>query len=317
MDLDQVECFLRVAELGSINRAAAEMEMTQPALSRRIAALEHQLGAALFARDARGVRLTPAGELFFAGAPALLRSAELLRSELGQQARTQVSIGLPYSMHRMVTAPFAAREIRNNPSVSLRIHEAFIHHLRRSMQQGLIDVAVMDFQEGSDPGAEQVPLVREHLLLVGPPGADLSPDQWLAPERVGASPLILPGRPNAIRLSIDSYLKRHGQKYRRAADAETLGLCLSLVQEGLGYTVMPYCALHDDAALACLPRSPIRGLSITWSLYMSSARRHIAGVRSVAANLKSDILDLVRSGQWPFAEAIKRRHDGASSRTGA
>jgi LysR family nitrogen assimilation transcriptional regulator len=250
------------------------------------------------------VRLTPAGEMLLAGAPTLLRGASLLRDELGRQARTQVSIGLPFSMHRMVTAPFAAREIRNNPAVSLRVYEGFVHHLRQYMQQGLIDAAVMDFQEVPGAGVEQTPLLREHLLLVGPPGADLDPTRRIAPEQVGASPLILPGRPNAVRLSVDAYLKRHGQKYRRAADAETLALCLSLVKEGLGYTVMPYCALHDDPQLAQLARAPIQGLAITWSLYVSSARRHTAGVRSVSSSLASEVQRLVASGKWSFAEAV-------------
>lgn len=304
MDLDLVECFLRVAEMGSINRAAVEMEMTQPAVSRRIATLEHELGVALLARDARGVQLTPAGETLLAGAPALLRAASLLHDELGRQARTQVSIGLPFSMHRMVTAGFAAREIRDNPAVSLRIHEAFVHHLRRSMQQGLIDIAVMDFQESPGPAVEQTPLVREHLLLVGPPGAGLDPSRAVTPEQFGSASLILPGRPNAIRLGVDSYLKRHGQKYRRAADAETLALCLSLVKEGLGYTVMPYCALHDDPLLASLERAPIQGLAITWALYVSTARRHAAGVRAVSASLQAEVQRLLASGQWAFAEAV-------------
>jgi len=303
MDLDLVDCFLRVAELGSINRAATEMEMTQPAVSRRIAALEHHLGVALLARDARGVRLTPAGELLVAGAPALLRGASLLRDELGRQARTQVSVGLPFSMHRMVTAPFAAREMRNNPAVSLRVYEGFVHNLRNLMQHGLIDVAVMDFQESPGPAFEHTPLVRENLLLVGPPGADLDAGRYILPDELGGRPLILPGRPNAIRMSVDGYLKRHGQKYNRAADVETLALCLSLVKEGLGYTVTPYCALHDDAHLANLARAPIQGLVITWSLYVSTARRHAGGVRAVATSLKAEMQRLVSGGRWSFAEA--------------
>lgn len=304
MDLDLVDCFLRVAELGSINRAAAEMEMTQPAVSRRIAALEHDLGVALLARDARGVRLTPAGELLVAGAPALLRSASLLRDELGHQARTQVSMGMPFSMHKMVTAPFAAREIRSNPAISLRVHEGFVHNLRNLMHQGLIDVAVMDFLEAPGAAFEHTPLIRENLLLVGPAGADLDARQHVGPDQLSALPLILPGRPNAIRVSVAGYLKQHGQRYSRAADAETLALCLSLVKEGLGYTVAPYCALHGDVQLAQLARAPIEGLAITWSLYVSTARRHTGGVRGVATSLKAEMHRLVTAGQWSFAEAL-------------
>lgn len=304
MDLDLVDCFLRVAELGSINRAAADMGLTQPAVARRIAALEHDLGVALFARHARGVRLTPSGELLLAGAPALLRSASLLRDALGRQARTQVSVGLPFSMHRMVTAGFAAREIRGNPAVALRVHEGFVHHLRQSMLQGLIDVAILDLQDEGGATLEQTPLLREQLLLVGPPGADLEVGRPVTPEQLGASPLVMPGRPNAIRLRVDAYLKRHGQTYRRAADAETLALCLSLVKEGLGCTVMPYCALSGDPQLQQLARAPIQDLAITWSLTVSTARRHTSGVRSVAAGLRTQVRELVARGDWAFAQAL-------------
>jgi len=68
MDLALVECFLRVAELGSINRAAEEMGMTQPALSRRVAALERDMGVALLVRGARGIALTEAGVKLTQGA---------------------------------------------------------------------------------------------------------------------------------------------------------------------------------------------------------------------------------------------------------
>ena len=80
MDLALVNCFLRVAEFGSINRAAADLEMTQPALARRIAALEHDLRVQLLVRDARGVRLTEAGVALVNGARPILRQAELLRA---------------------------------------------------------------------------------------------------------------------------------------------------------------------------------------------------------------------------------------------
>lgn len=304
MDLHLVDCFVRVAEFGSINRAAADMEITQPALSRRIAALEHDLGVQLLVRDARGVKLTDAGMLLNNGARPILRQAELLRDEIGRQAQAQVSIGLPFSMHRLVTAPFSASEIRHRASVSLRVYEGFIHHLRDWMQQGMIDVAIMDFREGESGQMEQTPLIREQLLLVGPADSNLQPDRPVDAERLGACKLILPGRPNLVRLSVDTYLKRHGQKFRRAADVETLQLCLDLVKDGLGHTVMPSCALHDLPYLDALRMAPIQGLSITWSMYVNHARRHTVGVRNTASNLRRTMHGLVTEKKWRMAEVV-------------
>ena len=58
MELTYLQYFLRVAELGSINRAALDLNLSQPALSRNIAALEHEVGTALFLRRRDGVKLT-------------------------------------------------------------------------------------------------------------------------------------------------------------------------------------------------------------------------------------------------------------------
>lgn len=304
MDLALVECFLRVAELGSINRAAEDMEMTQPALSRRLAALEHDLGVALLIRGARGVTLTEAGTKLVKGARPLLRQAELLREDIGQQIHAQVSVGLPFSMHRLITTPFAAGEIRRQTTVSLRVYEGFIHHLRDWMQQGLIDVAVLDSRDVNADAVEHVPLIREQVLLVGPASAKLRADTPVDADHVGACKLILPGRPNFIRQSVDVYLKRHGQKFRRAADAETLPLCLALVKEGLGFTAMPYCALHENPAMESLSAAPIEALYVTWSINVSQTRRHAAGVRHTASALRDMMLALARNGQWPFAEVV-------------
>jgi LysR family nitrogen assimilation transcriptional regulator len=304
MDLALVDCFLRVAELGSINRAAEELDMTQPALSRRIAALEHDMGVHLLVRGARGVRLTEAGAKLVKGAGPILRLAGLLREEIGQQVHTQVSLGLPFSMHRLITAPFAASQVRKQAKVSLRVYEGFIHHLREWMQQGLIDVAILDSRDINPEFVEHTPLVREQLLLVGPSSAGLRADTPVDAQQLGACPLILPGRPNFIRQSVDSHLKRHGQRFRRAADAETLPLCLSLAKEGLGFTAMPYCALHENPSMESLTAAPIDGLFVTWSLNVSQARRHAASVRQIASQLKRTMLDRVREGGWPFAEAI-------------
>ena len=310
MDLKLVECFLRVVESGSINRAALDMEMTQPALSRRLAALEHDMGVQLLVRDARGVKTTEAGALLVSRARPILRQAELLRDELGRRAHAQVSIGLPFSMHRLVTAPFAAGEIRSQSTVSLRVYEGFIHHLREWMHQGLIDVAIMDNADSPSAAVDHTPLIREQLLLVGPLAAGLRSDLPITPQQLGACRLILPGRPNLVRQSVDAYLKRHGQKLQRAADAETLPLCLSLVRDGLGHTVMPYCAMHDYPQMASLSMAPISELSITWSLNVNAARRHTAGVRATARSLRRMMLGLVAGGHWPLAEALdKSPHD--------
>ncbi|WP_167752920.1 LysR family transcriptional regulator [Pusillimonas caeni] len=303
MNLELVQCFLRVAEFGSINRAAEDLEMTQPALARRIAALEHDLSVTLLVRGSRGVRLTDAGLILANGARPILRQAELLRAEIGRQVKTQVSIGLPFSMNKLVTAPFASRELDRESPVSLRIYEGFLHHLREWMHQSLIDVAIMEDREDESPQFERIPLVREQVFLVGNADSGLRPDRGVDARQLGRCRLILPGRPNIIRMRVEAYLKQHGEKYRRAADAETLPLCLSLVNDGHGMTVMPYCALYEFP-MSTLRAAPIVDLPMTWSMYVNNVRRHSAGVRHIAEGLRNAMVARIRSGEWQMAEAL-------------
>jgi LysR family nitrogen assimilation transcriptional regulator len=304
MDLALVECFLRVAEFGSINRAAEDLDMTQPALSRRLDSLEHDLGVTLLIRGARGVTLTEAGTTLVQGAAPILRQAALLRESIGKRAQTQVAVGLPFSMHRLITSSFAAREIRAQKAVSLRIYEGFIHHLRDWMLQGLIDVAIMDSRDINPEAVEHTPLIREQILLVGPRSAALRMDRKVDARFVGECPLILPGRPNYIRQSVQTYLKSAGEKFHRAADAETLPLCLTLAKEGLGYTAMPYCAIHENPVMNELSAAPVDGLYVTWSINISRARRHSVSVRQTSAKLREMMVELVESGNWPLAELV-------------
>jgi DNA-binding transcriptional LysR family regulator len=82
MSFEQVESFVTIAECGSFTAASRRMWISQPPLTRRIHALEDELGGALFVREARGVRLTPAGEAFLPHARAILGAVARARRAL-------------------------------------------------------------------------------------------------------------------------------------------------------------------------------------------------------------------------------------------
>src|ERR1700710_1561415 len=101
MDLKQLEYFIRVAELGSFTRAAIELQVAQPALSRQVRLLEVELRQNLLSRNGRGAIPTEAGQLLLAHGRGILHQVERAREELGRARGAlvgRVALGLPPSV---------------------------------------------------------------------------------------------------------------------------------------------------------------------------------------------------------------------------
>jgi LysR family nitrogen assimilation transcriptional regulator len=298
-----LEYFLRVVEHGSINRAAEELRLSQPSLSRWLTLLERDVGTQLLIRTRRGIRLTDAGSLLVERVRPILRQLDLLREEIGRKGQTALTIGMPLSMQRVVTVPFVEQISNANPNMTLRVHEGINNALRKWMEEGLLDLAIMTNLEHAPPHFETTPLVREQLILVGDRHSKLRMETTVPLSRLGIADMILPGRPNVIRSYVENAVTRAGQTYRNRIEAETLSLCLELTRRGLGYTVMPYCALHGRLDRAGeLRGAPISGLTLSWDLCVNRTRVHAVVVRAVAEALRKFVEAQINSGGWPHAK---------------
>jgi LysR family nitrogen assimilation transcriptional regulator len=312
-----LEYFLRVVELGSINRAAAELNLSQPSMSRWLSLLEREVGAALLIRTRQGIRPTDAGQVLVERVQPVLRQLHLLRDEVGKKATSQVTLGMPTSMQRVVTAPFAEHVIRNQPHITLRVYEGLNTAIRRWMEEGLIDAGIMVLNERAPRAFSSFPLVTEQLMLVGDRAAGLRMESPAPPSRLGAADFILPGRPNVVRTQVENALRRAGHAYRSRFEAETLPLCLELARRGLGFTVMPASALQGRVLRdEGLTAAPIKNLTVTWALHINRSRDHSVAVRALTASLRSFIVDTISAGRWQSARMIEqpRKRSRSSAR---
>jgi LysR family nitrogen assimilation transcriptional regulator len=307
VDARQIEYFLRIVELGSINRAAADLRMSQPSLSRWLSILEHDVGTPLLIRTRQGIRVTDAGQSLMDRARPILRQLNILRDEIGKKASSQIVLAMPLSMERLVTAPFAERIAREHPHVTLRVYEGINNAIRQWMEIGAVDVAVMTPLEKAPESFRHVPLLREQLLLVGNREAALSLEKPIPLSALHNLELILPGRPNVISSLVENSLHRSGFNYCNRFEAEALSLCLELTRRGLGFTVMPYCALYQRTGRSDdLSAAPIRGLSVTWSLYLNRSREHAVSTRLLMDMLLQFVASTISANEWRFAQLISK-----------
>lgn len=306
MDSRVLEYFLRTSELGSINRAAADLHLSQPALSRLIASLEHEMGTKLFTRASDGVRLTNAGKLLADRARPLLRHFNILKDQIAQTAVGQLAIGIPPSLEQVFTADFVQAMQAQCPDVNLRVFEGVSHILREHMLAGVLDLCVVPFDEATPTGYRQQPVVREPLVLVCQVGCGLAQHPAVALARLDGLRLVLPGKANVLRVHIEHSLVRKGLRFQLAVETDTLALCLTLTRVGVGSTVVPASALYGHKQGESLEWAPIKGLSTTWALFTNQARVHSQAVRQGEALVSECLANGVLAGM-PGAQILAGR----------
>jgi DNA-binding transcriptional LysR family regulator len=171
MDRKKLLYFARIAECGSFTKAAAQLRIAQPALSRQIALLEQELGAELFTRMGRHVRLTDAGEVLLRHAHRINKAFDLAREEMQTRASSpkgRVIVGAPPSLSCMLTPRILTRLRHELPDVSLTIREGTSLFLERSIIEADLDLGIVA-EEFSGPGIDRHCLGHEDIALIGRP----------------------------------------------------------------------------------------------------------------------------------------------------
>lgn len=239
MDIEQLQCFVSVADLGSFSRAAIVMRVPQPRLSRAIRALEVELRQSLFHRNGRGVSLTEPGKRFLAHCRGMLVQLERAKAELEHsrgEATGQVVIGFPHSISRVLTVPVAKAFRAQFPQGMLRVTEGLTVHLQEWLLAGRLDIALLHDPVPSSSLAT-TPMRREPLFLVG--SSEKLLGQGDIPLReLALLPLVMPGRPHPMRMFVETQLSNLGFKPNIVVEIDSIGAIIGAVEHGLGYAIV-------------------------------------------------------------------------------
>ena len=246
MDTRQLRIFLKIAELGSISRAADALGLAQPSLSQQLLRLEDEVGSKLFRRTARGVTTTEAGLIFEKHARQILNSADQALEALQQfrsEAQAKVTLAMPFSISKLLGVQLAEALMEEAPSLSLRLVEGFSGPIRAMIENGAVDFGLLYDGEPLDQFCVKR-LAREELFLVGPPGQLAGLDS--AVRFTELPPLILPGPQHGLRLFLDREAERVGFRLRLSSEIDSLQHIAGLVSDGHGYSILPLSAVEGE-----------------------------------------------------------------------
>ena len=279
MDLKQLEYFVRVAELGSFTRASIALDVAQPALSRQVRLLEVELRQNLLVRNGRGAAPTEAGKLLLEHARGILHQVERAREELGRVRGAlagRVAIGLPPSLARVLTVPLTRAFRQQMPDAQLSISEGLSVTMQEWLVNGRLDIAVL-YNAQPATGIEATPLVDEDLMLVQPRPPGLPEDPPPPPitlQEVARLPLVIPSRPNAIRMHVEAEMAAIGCRPTIALEIDGVSAILDLVADGAGHAILSRNAVASSVkpsafTVRAISQPPLR---TRLSLATSSAR---------------------------------------------
>ncbi len=311
MDLKQLDYFVRVAELGGFTRAAGVLRVAQPALSRQVRALEVELRQPLFERNGRGVTLTEAGKRLLAHGRGILQQVQRARQDLEEQrgaAAGLISIGLPPSLSRTLTAPLVESFRERFPKATLSMVEGLSTYMLEWLAQGRIDCALV---YNAVPSAvfELQPVADEDLYLVSARTKSRAlVGRAVALAEVAAHELVIPSRPHAIRMRIEAALAELGLKPRVALEIESVPAMLDLVVRHPLHAVLALNALVGSAregALAARPLLTATGAPLATTVWMATSAQRPRGP------LLEQALPLIRSHVAGHVQAQAAAHAAA------
>ncbi|WP_194420496.1 LysR family transcriptional regulator [Microbacterium abyssi] len=245
MNLEQLRGFVTVAELGHFTRAAEQLHLAQPSLSRQISTLEQELGAELFHRARGNISLTAAGETLLPRARRMLTDADAIRTEMAELAglqRGRVRLGATPTLCISLIAEVLRAFHDAHPGVELQLVEGGSNLLIEHLAAGAVDMAVVTMSEGrpvTGTALVRTPLLTEELVVVSsadqPPIADAAIDL----ERLSTLPLVALAESYDLRGSTDAAFEAAGLTPSLVVEGAEMDAVLRFVERGIGVAVVP------------------------------------------------------------------------------
>lgn len=250
MDLRQLKTFRMVAATGSFTQAAQALNYAQSSVTAQIQALETDLGAQLFHRLSRKVTLTEAGQRLMKSADPLLDLAEQARSAVAGESKSggTLTLGAPDTLctYRL---PAVFREFRARcPEVRLIFRPAPVHHLRRLVSDGTLDIAFVLEEPIRGGGLVVEELIREPLLLVAPPNHPLASAPQVRVRDLEHEPLLFTELGCSYRNLFEHLLIAEGVYPTRNLEFSSIEAIKQCVIAGLGLTVLPRVSVEKELA---------------------------------------------------------------------
>ncbi len=272
MELTQLRYFVVIARNGSLSKAARELHVSQPALSRSLAKLEEELGQPIFERQPRSMALTDAGALLLPRALDVINILDDVKSEIRDDGKTgRLRIGAIPTVAPYLLPELLRKYSKKYPEVTVEVTEMVTEDLIKACEYGEIDLAILALPIAAK-NLDTKELFVEELLLILPKDHPLASKKSVTVKEVEHFPFVLLGEAHCLTDSIVSVCNKKSFQPVAMERTSQLTTVQELVALGHGVSMVPAMAQKIDKNKNRVYRKitnpiPKRTIAMAWNPY--------------------------------------------------
>jgi DNA-binding transcriptional LysR family regulator len=265
INLNHLAVFHSVATERSVTRGADRLLISQPAASKQLKLLERSLGAALFERNPKGVRLTPAGELLANHARrlfAIKADAERAMADFQGIARGSLSVGASTTIGIYMLPELFVEYRRRHPGIQLRVTIANAADVQEQLLDRSLDVGLTEAFV-SDARLEARVFARDELIPILPPGHPLLKMRRISAALLCREPFVVRETDSTSPSTVEQALARKGLSVRPVMSLSSTEAIKRAVAAGVGVAVVSRLAVSLELEAHRLATVPVSDLSLS------------------------------------------------------
>lgn len=291
MELKQLLYFAKVAELNSYTRAADELDVAQPLLSRYVRQLEVELGRNLLIRNGRGVKTTEAGQILLKHCYQISHQIEMLKEDLSPtkgKIRGSIALGIPPTLSKLLARDIIRLFYQRLPEANLVVNEGLTRDLLERLTIDRLSVALLHnptFLKNIDYEL----LIKVQLMLIArKDNPALIGKTFITAEDLETIPLVLPSQNNTFRQLFDTEMAKLHKKSNIIMEVDSKELILDLVNDGIGNAILLPMTLSFKNQYEDLCAIPIKKPELPCDLYMAVSSK------TIPSRLQIELMKIIR-----------------------
>ena len=255
--LRQLRAFCHAARLGSLSKAGEHLGMSQAAVSLQVRELEHELEAVLFDRAGPGVRLTGAGEQFFAHAGPLVEGMEGLLKDFAEQLESNVSGRLELAASAagaaIVLPPYVRRYRERYPDVRVWVRNCTLREGLELLRDRSVELLLGPSEPLEGYAVEYREMLTYDIVLITSRDHPLAGRETVTPQEAAKWPVVVPPAGSYSLQFGETAASRFGVEGKSFLEVGGWGVIKRYVERGIGICLAPSISIHPTDQLSVIP----------------------------------------------------------------